>query len=639
MIDGLKTARMLSPGLWGDTHPVGRSDPWTELEEFKRSLRGADPACPGLPFAAQATCPSCRQVMPTTFELLRRQLVATFDCARCGLARQVHHDAVWTCQAGDYPANARRTYCGSPVRPVVRRLPRVTRSLCPECCKIVLGRVFVEDGAVFMEKTCPDHGYFRDCINSDALLYSKASWWTYEELPGLEFPQVKEGRHCPSDCGLCNQHLSSPCLAQIDLTNRCNLRCPICFANAGAAGYLYEPDYEEVLRQLRVLRELRPVPCTAIQFTGGEPTIHPDFLRIISAARDMGFSHVQIATNGLRMADRTFAEQCAAAGLHTLYLQFDGVGEEAYRATRNHPGIWASKLAVVENCRATGMKICLVPTILKGVNDDQAGGIFRFAVANIDVVSGISYQPVSFTGRISAEERAGRRYTLGDLAHDIAQASGASALRDMFPLSIVVPLSQMLQALTGNPKVSPSCHPDCAFGTYFLVSPEGTAHPFSQVINVEGMFVEMNRIASDIRRRGRGSRLDKWRVARMFKRHFNAAAAPPGLTVKRFVRSLLGLVDKNLGRGEAEKANYKTLLCAGMHFQDRYNFDYQRAQRCVILYSTPAGMFPFCTYNCGPEYRPFVERAYALSGAYVSQAAGGGGTRCIKAAAAAEQAL
>jgi hypothetical protein len=614
-MDDLKTAPKASCGSRHQAGPKISLQPWESLEEFKRSMRGSDPASAALPYLTQATCPSCRQVVATTFEHPGEQLVATFDCPRCGRGRQVHHDAVWTQALPDYPGSATRTLAGWPVQPVLRRLPRTTRSLCPECSRILLGRLFVEEGAVYMEKVCPTHGHFRDCVNSDALLYSKASWWTYEELPGLEFPQVRGGAHCPSDCGLCNQHLSSPCLSQIDLTNRCNMACPICFANAGASGYVFEPDYDEIIRQLRVLRELRPVPCTAIQFTGGEPTIHPDFLRIVSAARDMGFSHIQIATNGLRLADRAFAEQCASAGLHTLYLQFDGVGEEAHLATRNHPGLWRKKLAVIENCRSTGMKICLVPTVLKGVNDGQVGEIFRFAVANIDVISAISYQPVSFTGRNSDQERSARRYTLGDLAHDIAAASGASALRDLFPLSIVVPLSQILQALTGRPKVSPSCHPDCAFGTYFLVSPDGKAYPFPMVIDVEGMFIEMNRIAADIRHRGSANWLDKWRVARMFKRHFRPAAAPPDLTVKRFVRSLLGLVDKNLGRGANEKANYKTLLCAGMHFQDRYNFDFQRAQRCVILYSTPGGIFPFCTYNCGPEYRPIVERAYAISGA------------------------
>jgi uncharacterized radical SAM superfamily Fe-S cluster-containing enzyme len=113
----------------------------------------------------------------------------------------------------------------------------------------------------------------------------------------------------------------------------------------------------------------------------------------------------------------------------------------------------------------------------------------------------------------------------------------------------------------------------------------------------------MNRIAARIRRRGRATWLDKWRLYRMFKRHFHAKAAPPGLTVRRFIRSLEGLVDKAKGRGEAEKSTYKTLLCAGMHFMDAHNFDVERVKRCVILYSTPQGVFPFCTWICGPPYR------------------------------------
>jgi len=604
--------------------PVAGAD---ALEDHKHSMRRFAGRFQKLPVRTRATCPTCREVVDAVFDWadrnpqpVARQLALTFECPTCGPSRQAHQDAIWTPLQSDFPGSAAETFHGSRIRPILRRLPRTVETLCPECAAIILGRYFVQDGAVLIEKTCPQHGYFRDRINSDVLLYSKAAWWSYQEHPGQKFPQVTGGEHCPSNCGLCNQHISSACLAQIDLTNRCNMRCPICFANAGTSGYVCEPDYEEVVRQLRVLRELKPTPCTAIQFTGGEPTIHPDFLRIISTARDMGFSHIQIATNGIRLAEADFARQAHEAGLHTLYLQFDGIGPEPYRQTRNYPGIWDKKLAVIENCRRTGMKICLVPTILKGINDAEVSRLFHFAVENIDVISGISYQPVSFTGRIDQAELDARRYTLGDMAHDIANASGASLLRDMFPLSIVVPLSQILEALTGQPKVRPSCHPDCAFGTYFLISPDHKAYPFPQVINVEGMFTEMNRIAARITRRGRANWLDKWRTLKMFKRHFNAQAAPPGLTLKRFVRSLQGLVDKKSGRGDGEKHTYKTLLCAGMHFQDRYNFDVERIKRCVILYSTPAGVFPFCTYNCGPTYRPLVERAYArATGSYVPE--------------------
>ncbi len=594
-----------------DTSCPTAGSPCRELDDFRARMRRFAESFGQLPVAIQATCPACRSVVPAAFERPGDQIVLRIDCPTCGTERQVHHDAIWTPLVSDFPGSAERTFSGSRILPNLRRLPRTVQTLCPECSAVILGRYFVQDGAVFIEKTCPEHGYFRDCINRDVLLFSRAAWWSFEEHPGQQFPQVDAGECCPSDCGLCNQHISSPCLAQIDLTNRCNMRCPICFANANAAGRVSQIDYDQAVRQLQALRDLRPHPCTAIQFTGGEPTIHPDFLRIVSTARDMGFSHIQIATNGIRIADYDFARRCHEAGLHTLYLQFDGIGEEPYRQTRNYPGIWEKKLATIENCRRIGMKICLVPTIVRGINDDQVGPIFQFAVDNIDVVSAISYQPVSFTGRISLDELERNRYTLGDLARGIAAASGASPVRDMFPLSVVVPLSQILEALTGNPKIRPSCHTDCAMGTYFLVSPEGKAYPFPQVIDIEGMFTDMNRIAARIRRRGRATWLDKWRTWRMFKRHFRREAAPPDLTVKRFVRSLQGLVDKNVGRGEGEKFTYKTLLCAGMHFQDRYNYDVERSKRCVILYSTPRGIFPFCTWNCGPEYRTIVEREYA----------------------------
>jgi len=586
------------------------------LTAFRESMRRFADLFAGLPVETRATCPTCRRVVPATFDLHQgRQVTLTFHCDDCGQRVEAHDDAIWTEPVSDFPGSSVRTFSGSRIHPVMRRLPRTVETLCPQCGAIIVGRYFVEDGAVFIEKSCPEHGYFRDCVNSDAVLQCKAAWWTYEEHAGQEDPQVTGGRHCPSDCGLCNQHLSSPVLAQIDLTNRCNMNCPICFANANTAGFVYEPGYDEIIRQLRVLRELRPTPCTAIQFTGGEPTIHPDFLRILAECGRMGFSHVQAATNGLRLADEDFARRAAEAGLHTLYLQFDGVGDETCRRMRGQTGIWAKKLAAIENCRRTGMKVCLVPTIVKSVNDDQVARIFRFAVENIDVVSAISFQPVSFGGRIDVSELARHRYTLGDLAHDIADASGASALHDMYPLSFTLPLAQILEALTGKPKIRPSCHPDCAFGTYFVVSPEGRPIPFPRIINIEGMFWEMNRIAARIRRRGRATGLDKWRLYRMFKRQWIPANAPKDLTVKRFIRSLMGLVDKNVGRGEGEKKTYRTLLCAGMHFQDRYNFDVERAKRCVILYSTPAGVFPFCTFNCGPEYRYVVERGFADAGA------------------------
>jgi uncharacterized radical SAM superfamily Fe-S cluster-containing enzyme len=250
-----------------------------------------------LPLGTQATCPSCRKVVGARFDRHGSQVVLTFHCGDCGQRRQVHHDAIWTLLAGDFPGSATHTFGGSRIHPPIRRLPRTVETLCPQCAAVIVGRYFVEDDAVHIEKVCPEHGYFRDMINSDALLYSKASWWTFGEQPGLEEPQVTGGARCPTDCGLCNQHQSGSVLAQIDLTNRCNMRCPICFANANAAGYVYQPDFDEIVRQLQVLRDLKPTPCTAIQFTGGEPTVHPDFLEIVAKAREMGLDRKSTRLN------------------------------------------------------------------------------------------------------------------------------------------------------------------------------------------------------------------------------------------------------------------------------------------------------------------------------------------------------
>jgi len=594
------------------------------MDAFRVSMRRFGDVFESLPFDTRATCPNCGRVVDAAFSAAAGGVVVTFECEACGRRRQFHHDVLYTPADSERPDDPRRTFSGIRIRPIVRGLPRTVETLCPHCQAIVVGRIFVEAGAVWIEKTCPEHGHFRDCVNRDVAIYAKATYWTFREAPGQKRPHVAGGAYCPTDCGLCGRHQSSACLANIDLTNRCNLRCPICFANAAVAGYVYEPDFEQIVAMLQQLRDLRPIPATAVQFSGGEPTLHPDFHRIVATAGEMGFSNIQIATNGITHADPDFAAASAKAGLHTLYLQFDGIGPEPHRKTRAAPWLWEKKLACLANCRSVGMKVCLVPTILRGVNNDQVGKIIRFALDNIDVVSGISFQPVSFSGRIDAADLAAKRYTLGDLAHDIAPAANAEPLRDMFPLSIVAPLSRLLAALTGKPKITPSCHPDCAFGTYLLVDSDGRPHPFPKVIDVEGMFTGMDRIAARIERRGRADWRDRLAIYRMVKTNFRADSAPEGLTVRKFIRSLQGLVDKKVGRGDGEQFTYKTLLCAGMHFQDSYNYDTARMARCVILYSTPQGVFPFCSYNCGPGYRRFVEQAHRRPAKVPAQPAAAG---------------
>ena len=256
-----------------------------------------------------------------------------------------------------------------------------TTSLCPHCLKPLEAEVYEEDGRVWIKKECPEHGEFVNTYWSDAELYGRVD--QYDSITqDLENPMVNKVAKCPQNCGICSEHESYTVLGLIDVTNRCNLKCPICFANAATSKKLFEPSQDEIRQMLRNLRNEKPVPTPAIQYAGGEPTVRKDLPDLIRMAREEGFSHTQIATNGIRIAKKEgYAKELKEAGLNTVYLQFDGVTEEPYLVARNKNLLDVKKEAI-EKCREVGLGIVLVPTVVKGVNDQQVGDIIRFAIEN-----------------------------------------------------------------------------------------------------------------------------------------------------------------------------------------------------------------------------------------------------------------
>ncbi len=506
------------------------------------------------------------------------------------------------------------TFTGSPIEPLQKGLPKTTQSICPECLKVIDARLFEEDGAVYMEKTCVEHGEFRDKIYSDARLYLKMEEWEFGDNRGLENPAIKDATRCPDDCGLCSMHTSHTVLSNVDLTNRCNLTCPVCFANANAAGYLYEPSFEQITGMLEGLRAQRPVPNRVVQFSGGEPTLYPRFMDVLRKATELGFTHIQVATNGITFANLEFAQAAKEAGLHTLYLQFDGLNDDIYLRTRGQR-LMETKLAAIENCRKAGLKIVFVPTIVKGVNDHQLGDMIRFAIDNIDCVSGFSFQPVAFTGRINRRDLEAKRFTQSDMAHCIADQTGMTdKYNDWFPLSCTSPFSKLLSALQNFQRPNLTSHPHCAMGTYLYVDPTSKkAVPITRFFDVGAMLQDIDRLA----RKAEGARVklfSKVSAWNSLRRHFKPEFAPPGLTFERFLNTLQGMTDHSQGRGKGDGTfTYKTLLVAGMHFMDVYNYDINRVKRCVIHYTAPNGLvYPFCTYNSGPCFREKIEKQYSV---------------------------
>ncbi len=492
-------------------------------------------------------------------------------------------------------------------------LPKQTQSLCPECKKVISARIYEENGKVMMEKECPEHGKVTDIYWSDVELYLKAEKFAYDGI-GVSNAIIQNAKTCPDNCGMCNLHLSHTVLANLDLTNRCNMKCPICFANANQAGYVYEPDYDTVVKMLETLRDEKPVPCTAVQFSGGEPTIYPRFFDVVKKAKELKFAQVQIATNGIKLAeDPEFAVKCAEAGLNTIYLQFDGMDDSIYQKTRNRPMLDVKIKAIenVRNVKEHRPSIVLVPTIVKGLNDHQVGDIIRFAIKNSDVIRAVNFQPVAFTGRIDQNERIAGRYTLTDLVKDVQKQTGITTNKDWYPVPLVVPISTLVSALINKGKVTFTAHPHCGLATYWFVKDEKTIIPLTDFIDVENLFKELYELSE----KAEGAMFkfpSKAKALRILNRNIIEDKIPDGMGKIQFLK-MMGNVFSNDTKQGLSKFSWNMMLISGMHFQDDYNYDIERVKRCVIHYVVPDGrIIPFCAYNGGPNYRTEVEKKFSI---------------------------
>jgi uncharacterized radical SAM superfamily Fe-S cluster-containing enzyme len=482
-----------------------------------------------------------------------------------------------------------------------------TKSLCPECLKPLDAEVYEEDGKVMIKKECPEHGTFDNVYWSSSQAYGRAEECNYEGV-GISNPQTSNDDNCPMDCGICPDHESHTILGLIDVTNRCNLTCPVCFANAAVSKMLYEPSYEEIRKMLQNLRANQPVATPAIQYAGGEPTVRKDIVELIKLAKEEGFSHTQIATNGLRLARKPeLAKQLKEAGLNTIYLQFDGVTEEPYMEIRNK-NLLQFKLKAIENCRKADLGIVLVPTVVKGINDHQIGDIIKFAVDNLDIIRGVNFQPVSFAGRTPADQVEEQRITIPDFQKLVdEQTDSKISVNDFYPASSVRPISEFVEAIEGEPQVTFTCHQHCGTATYVFVE-EDELIPINRFVDVDKFFELLDKSAVDIKDGGfTGKAKTLARATRELPRTINRSESPKSVDIKGILTSVF----KDRSYSSLGDFHHKTLLISCMHFMDPWNFDEDRVKRCVIHYAVPDGrIIPFCTMNS--IYRSEIEKEFSV---------------------------
>lgn len=482
-----------------------------------------------------------------------------------------------------------------------------TKSLCPECLNLIDAEVYEDQGKIMIRKECKEHGKFVNTYWSNSDIYYLASDYDYQGA-GVENPETVTEGECPANCGLCDEHESHTILGLIDVTNRCNLHCPVCFANAAVSKKLYEPTFEEIRQMLRNLRNNKPVPTPAIQYAGGEPTVREDIIELVKLAVDEGFTHVQIATNGLKLAfDPEFAVEIKDAGLNTVYLQFDGVTEEPYIKIRES-NLLATKLQAIENCRKADLGVVLVPTVVKGVNHDQLGDIIKFAAENIDVIRGIVFQPVSFAGRTPSDEVEEQRITVSDFEELVEeQTESEIKVEDFYPASSVFPVSQFIEAMEGEDEIELTCHPHCGAATYVFIDDDGKMIPITQFIDVDRFMNLLANSSDDINNGGvMGKSKLIARATVQLPKTINFSKTPKSLDIKNILLQIFRERSYD-ALGDFHK---RSLLISCMHFMDAWNFDQDRVRRCVIHYAVPDGrIIPFCTMNS--IYREGVENKFS----------------------------
>jgi len=304
-----------------------------------------------------------------------------------------------------------------------------TISLCPECLKRVDAKIILKNNMIFVIKNCSEHGDFEEIMEENAEYYLGRMLYT---KPGsVSKTQTVRKNNCPYDCGLCPEHEQHTCIGLIEVTNDCDLKCPVCYARSGTGGPLAMKKIDEML-DLYLDSEFGNAEI--LQISGGEPTTHPDIIEIIKLARKKKVKYVMLNTNGLRIAeDEPFVKELSQfIGGFEIYLQFDGFNESTYKHLRGRP-LLDVKLKAIANLEKYNIPITLVSTIERGVNDKEIGKIVEFGI-NSKCIRGINFQPVAFFGRLNGVSRKNRITITGIIADIDKQTKGTIKKSDFIPL-------------------------------------------------------------------------------------------------------------------------------------------------------------------------------------------------------------
>ena len=520
--------------------------------------------------------------------------------------------------------------------PMTTGVPRKTCSLCPDCNReaveeVISGQMAVKEfrdrpgiieadiveeaGRILMRKTCAKHGPFEDLLSTHPTFFRRMESLAF----GRDF-ECSDDRQV-HDHGASGIRRGRGTYLIVDLTNRCNMVCSPCYMDANATSFVHELDMEDVKAIFERAVSFKPQREINVLFSGGEATLSPIFLDAISHARSMGFHRLHVTTNGIRFAqDSNFAVRAREAGLHGVYLQFDGTTEEKnkHRGVGNYLEV---KHRALEYIAAAGMKTTLQVSVVNGLNNDGIGDIVRFVSENVERVHGVIFQPIMFCGRdenVAPDERYMRRYPLSQIAYDLqSQTSiGWEPLRDWFPVSSYGAFAHLCDVLDPGAELGSlfnDIHPNHGvFSPVLMNAHTAEMIPVGSFFNFEQFIRDIVRITDS----GRAAAITKSLLSLSVIRNFDPEKAPSGFGLRQ-VRDLLedcfyrvaGNSEHWSQRAYSYNGPWKLVMVSAMIFQDLYNYDLSTISDSTTPVATQEGEINFCAYN-GGRWRNVVEHLH-----------------------------
>jgi 7,8-dihydro-6-hydroxymethylpterin dimethyltransferase len=444
-----------------------------------------------------------------------------------------------------------------------------TQSLCPVCLKRIPAERVIRDNTVYLDKVCAEHGACSTKIWQGCQEYSRWPSTVKSNPVALGTFSAKQG--CPFDCGICVDHKRPACTVILEITQRCNLKCQVCFANAGIKSG-NDPTIEQINQWYETVTAVNHHNCV-VQLSGGEPTLRDDLPEIVRAGIKNKFDFLQLNTNGIKLAqEQDLAKKLAEAGLSSVYLQFDGTLDEINQQVRGR-NLFAIKQAAIQACADNNLGVILVPTLVPGINVDNIGEMIKFALNNTPVVRGIHFQPISYFGRFPSQPRDADRLTLPELMQEIEMQTSGKFLMSHF-----------------QPPGWENAY--CSFHCNYIAFKDGSVMPLSSKKKTDSCC-----LVSDQTKLKTSNAVDF--ISRQWKAPEKSSYTTKDGCCNTSPKNANDSVDEIMDLDEfLALSRNNAFSVSAMAFQDVWNLEIERVKECCIHVMSPDNrLIPFCLYN------------------------------------------